>query len=174
MFWGSTNRIMFASSRDTGEKNRRIDNWTNDKFVDLFYVEKDSFGTWKEVTMLGENVNSKFHEGSMTFNSEGWQMFFTRNDYDKKRGYDRERNTRLHIYSAVVDSVIDREGNGAIKWGNIDPLWFNSNEYSTAHPTLSKDGTTMILSSDQPGGFGLGSFGMCSGLRWHHPCRSYF
>ena len=154
MFWGSENRIVFASSRKVDDKVKLIDNWTNDKFVDLFVVEKDSIGTWKEPKMLSEEVNSKYHEGSVTFNTEGWKMYFTRNDYDKKRGYDRERNTRLHIYSAIQDSVVDNEGNAEMQWTSVEAIWFNSNEYSTAHPTLSKDGNTMIISSDQSGGFG--------------------
>ena len=154
MFWGSENRIIFASSRDPEGKKSLIDNWTNDKFVDLYMVEKDSLGTWKEPQILSEEVNSKYHEGSMTFNPEGWLMYFTRNDYNKSRGYDRDRNTRLHIYMATQDSVIDEEGNGSTEWNSVQPLWFNSNEFSTAHPTLSKDETMMVFASDQPGGFG--------------------
>ena len=36
----------------------------------------------------------------------------------------------------------------------IFPFHFNSDEYSTGHPTISADGKTVYFSSDRPGGFG--------------------
>jgi len=152
MYFGSANRLVFASSRDVNERKIRIDNWTSDRFVDLFVVEKDSLGTWKEPTLMPEVINSKFHEGSMIFSKDMQMMYFTRNDYNKSRGYDSERNTRLHIYSVYLDTALNDEGQR--EWTGLKALPFNSNEYSSAHPTLTNDDKIMVFASDKPGGFG--------------------
>ena len=41
-------------------------------------------------------------------------------------------------------------------WDNVEALPFNSENYSTDHPALSKDGKTLYFTSDMPGGFGQG------------------
>ena len=152
MYFGGENRLIFASSRDVAEKRTHIDKWTHDRFVDLFMVEKDSGGTWKEPVQMPEPINSKFHEGPMVFTNDMQMMYFTRNDYNKSRGYDSQRNTRLHIYSVYLDTALNEEGQR--EWTGLKPLSFNSSEFSTAHPTLTNDGRIMVLSSDMPGGFG--------------------
>lgn len=153
MYFGGKDRLVFASSRDIpGEKRKHIDNWTADRFVDLFMVEKDSLGTWKEPIQMPEVINSKFHEGPVVFSNDLEMMYFTRNDYNKSRGYDKDRNTRLHVYSVFLDTALNEEGQR--EWTGLQPLNFNSSDYSSAHPTLTNDGKIMVLSSDQPGGFG--------------------
>lgn len=152
MYFGGPDRLVFASSRDVEEKRIHIDNWTSDRFVDLFVVEKDSLGTWQTPKIMPEPINSKFHEGSMVFTKDMQMMFFTRNDYYKSRGYDSNRNTRLHIYSVYLDTALNEEGQR--EWTGLKALEFNSKEYSCAHPTLTNDDKVMVFSSDQPGGFG--------------------
>ncbi|GAW88641.1 cell envelope biogenesis protein OmpA [Flavobacterium psychrophilum] len=40
------------------------------------------------------------------------------------------------------------------KWTNISPVSFNSKEYNTSSPSLSKDGKTLYFTSDMPGTLG--------------------
>jgi Tol biopolymer transport system component len=39
-------------------------------------------------------------------------------------------------------------------WGKAISLPFNSNDYSTSNPSLSRDGKTLYFSSDMPGSIG--------------------
>ena len=39
-------------------------------------------------------------------------------------------------------------------WNNIKELPFNSDQYSVAHPTLSKDGKRLYFASDMTGSYG--------------------
>lgn len=94
---------------------------------------------------FGDNLNTLYHESTPVFTRDGKTVYFTRNNFLSKKGKDKDDTILLKIYKATL------EGN---KWGDIKELPFNSNEYSTAHPTLSFDEKTLYFSSDMPGTFG--------------------
>ena len=52
----------------------------------------------------------------------------------------------LKIYSAILDE----DG----YWVNVTELPFNSNEFTSCHPTLSPDGRRLYFASNRPGGYG--------------------
>jgi outer membrane protein OmpA-like peptidoglycan-associated protein len=146
-FYG--NGLVFASARrldgNSGPARRQA-------FFDLFYVdasmttagEETSFVYGDPVKFSG-NLNSQFHEAIVTFNEDQSEIFFTRNQILKKRS-DEPGIVRLEIMSARAMS----DGS----WGALEPLPFNSDDYSVAHPSLTSDGRRLFFSSDMPGGFG--------------------
>ncbi|QJB32567.1 tetratricopeptide repeat protein [Chitinophaga oryzae] len=98
------------------------------------------------VLVLDRKIETKYHEGPATFSSRFDTIYFTRNNYTPGRyRADRQGISRLKIFRATFH-------NG--RWRNIVSLPFNSNEYSTGHPALSKDGSTLFFVSDMPGGMG--------------------
>lgn len=141
------NQLAFASNRKPGKtKLGEKDPWTDDQFVDMYQV--DVMGNGKAFgvpTPLPGKLNGNYHEGPMAFSEDGQRIFFTRNDYRRKRGFDDEKNTRLKIYEG---ELVEDE------WEIKRELSFNDSEYSCAHPTLSRDGKWLLFSSDRPGGFG--------------------
>jgi outer membrane protein OmpA-like peptidoglycan-associated protein len=140
--------IVFASTR-----KGNIDDWDDEAgFLDLYYIPANVskgeegmqfvYGTSEE---FSGKLNSSRHEAIVTFNKEQNQIFFTRNRKVKRRK--REAGiVNLEIMSA---KKVD-EG----KWTDLEPLPFNSDAYSVAHPSLSADGKRLFFSSDMPGGFG--------------------
>lgn len=95
---------------------------------------------------FSKELNTRFHEGPVTFSADGSQIIFTRNNFNEgQRGQSEDNNIKLKLYTA-------RWGNG--DWTNVQELPFNSDEFSTAHPTLSKDGSLLYFVSDAPKGFG--------------------
>jgi outer membrane protein OmpA-like peptidoglycan-associated protein len=73
-------------------------------------------------------------------------MYFTRNNYlDGKKGKDGNRVTLIKIYKASLEND---------KWEKVTQLPFDSDQYSTAHPTLSVDEKTLYFASDMPGTIG--------------------
>lgn len=139
-------KIVFASNRkgSRGKVGER-DPWTEDEFVDIFSVDFDGKNGFGDPAPLFGKVNSRYHEGPMTFTRDGSRMFYTRSDFHKRRGFDELKNTRLKIYEAEWI-----EG----KWRTKGEMPFNDSKYSTAHPALSADGKVLIFASDRPGGFG--------------------
>lgn len=138
-------QLYFTSARDTGSFSKREHTWTGDAFTSLYSVAATATKDDK-VTRLKGKVKSPLNESTAVITKDGSTMYFTRNNYiNNTRKYDANKNTNLKIYRA--ENV-----NG--RWENITELSFNMDGYNTAHPTLSKDETTMYFSSDRPGGFG--------------------
>lgn len=136
------NGIVFASSKIAGKKDKKID----ETFFELFYSETDGNGEPLKSRPFSLHVNSFLHEGPVTFNRTGDQIFFTRNNIKKGlQKADSKGVTRLKIYEAKK---------GIYDWEDIQELSFNSDEFSCAHPTLSADGKRLYFSSDRPGGMG--------------------
>lgn len=139
------NKVVFASSRDTSSVGNKKHQWTGESFTNLYAADMGEGGSLSSVVKFGDNLNTLFHEATPTFTKDGKTAYFTRNNFLRKKGKDKDDTMLLKIYKATL------EGN---KWGNIQEVPFNSNEYSTAHPALSFDEKTLFFSSDMPGTFG--------------------
>lgn len=95
---------------------------------------------------FSKDLNTKYHEGPLTFSADGNLVVFTRNNYNEGKSSKSSDNVnKLKLYSAEL-----RDGG----WANVMELPFNSDEYSTGHPALSRDGKTLYFASDRPGGRG--------------------
>lgn len=99
-----------------------------------------------QVEEFSKKLNSKYHEGPLTFSKDFKTVIFTRNNYlnGRVRKSDDGFNM-LKLYMA--------EKNGD-KWTNITELPFNSNNYSTGHPAFSPENQRLYFVSDMPGGYG--------------------
>lgn len=142
------NQLIFASNREKTTATRKIHTWTGQTFTSLYSSEVDGDGNLKAANVFNTDLDSKFNESTPVFTNDGKTMYFTRNNFnDGKKKKSKERITLLKLYKATLD--------GSGKYGDVVELPFNSNEYSTAHPTLSPDEKTLYFSSDMPGSFGL-------------------
>lgn len=197
--------LVFVSGRDEALAIKRVFNWDETSFLDLYYLPNRkkikgqpaaSLGgsiepvpsarrRWKSVlgmdsytaltandsrtvgffsgaaynTSLGyderpltesqrfsKTLNSKYHEGSAVFTTDGNRIIFTRNNYSKNQYQTSEGGiNKLKLYTA-------EQING--NWTNIEELPLNSDEYSTGHPALNPDNTLLYFASDRPGGEG--------------------
>ncbi|WP_366183060.1 OmpA family protein [Flavobacterium ovatum] len=141
------NKIVFTSARDTGSIGQRKHTWTNQYFTNLYMADLGDQMTPGAPSKFDKNINSKFHESTPVFTKDGNTMYFTRNNFiDGKKGKNGNDVTLIKIYKATIEKE---------KWANIIELPFNSNNYSTAHPTLSQDEKTLYFASDMPGTLGL-------------------
>lgn len=173
------NGLVFVSARDEGGVIKRVFNWNQTPFLDLYFHPDTSqltvpgFDTSRpgntavlgggsekmaSTEVMGDNrplskteefsrtLNTKYHEGPMTFTKDQNFIVFTRNNSSKgKAGKSSDGVKKLKLYSSV-------NKNG--KWVSIQELPFNSNEYSVGHPAFSPDNTKLYFASDMPGGFG--------------------
>ena len=147
--YGSTfsgKKIVFTSSRDTGNFAQRKHKWTNQYFTNIYIADTLEDGSFAKPVKFDSSINSKFHEATPVFTKDGKTIYFTRNNFNNgKKGKDTERITLLKIYKATLVNNL---------WVNATELPFNSDNYSTAHPVLSPDEKTMYFASDMPGTHG--------------------
>jgi hypothetical protein len=155
------NGVVFCSNR----KNQVFVSYTTEKrgefLFDLYEVEQIDRTTWGDAIPLDEKLNSPFHEGPATFNNRETEIYFTRNQEQKKKQRRNQRNN-LGIFQARIS------GGG---WDNITPFVYNNEAYNVAHPSLSSDGQELYFVSDMPGGQGGTDIYVChrqSG-RWSEP-----
>ncbi len=141
------NKIVFTSARDTGSLGQRIHTWTDQHFTNLYSADLDDQMSPSNPVKAFRKLNSKFNEATPAFTKDGKTVYFTRNNYiDGKKGKSESGITLIKLYKASLEGE---------KWIKIQELPFNSNNYSTAHPTLSPDEKTLYFASDMPGTLGM-------------------
>lgn len=136
------NKLYFVSARN---KSRRDYGWNDQPTLDVYVAQKVG-DTYKDAELIEGDVNSKYHEGTVSISPDGETVYFTRNDY-LDGDYNKNSNGvgELKIYKATLVNE---------KWDDVQELPFNDSEYSTGHTALSPDGKTLYFSSDMPGGSG--------------------
>ena len=94
-------------------------------------------------TLLSNKVNTKFHDATAAIFPDG-SIIFTRNNYFKGHTQTSlDGINKLKLFTATGDHL-----------SKMTEFPYNSNEYSTGHPTLNHDGTILVFASDMPGGYG--------------------
>ncbi len=131
--------MVFVSNQESFSTTKNNDQWLNDEFFDLFVVAPDSDGNLVNPKPFSSKINTKFHEGQVTFDQAGETMYFTRSNFNGKLGKDEKGVTQLKIYSA--QKVGDT-------WDNIQELPFNNDSRSVCHPTLSADGSKLYFAAE--------------------------
>ncbi|PIB36385.1 hypothetical protein BFP72_13760 [Reichenbachiella sp. 5M10] len=132
-------------------------NWDNTYFLNIFRVEGES----GEVELYDKRIKSGYHEGPLCFYDGETRVIFTRNNYTK--GELRVRNRKLTVKTAEAKEsnegvnklklfLAERDDEG--NWKPAEEIWFNSDEYSCGHPTVSADGQRLYFSSDKARGYG--------------------
>jgi len=110
-----------------------------------------------------KGINTKYHEGPVTFSPKQDTMYFTRdNALNGKAKKSSDGTIKLKIFTAT-----QKDG----KWSNEANFEHNSNEFSNGSPALTPDGKTMYFASDMPGGFGGSDIYMSkkTGNAWSKP-----
>lgn len=139
------NDLYFTSARNSSRKNY---GWNEEPFLDIYKATLGDSGTFSEATTVS-SLNSSFHDGPLTISTDGNTAYFTSDSF-REGSFERDKKNKLklgknNIYKATKD------GSG---WGNVKSLSFNSKEYSTSNPSLSRDGKTLYFSSDMPNSLG--------------------
>lgn len=87
---------------------------------------------------FADDLADKYHIGAVTFTKDFKRIYYTRTIL-KNDG------------TSILKLMTAEETDG--KWGNIEELGVNSDDYSCAHPCLYKD-SLLYFVSDMPGGIG--------------------
>ncbi|MCC4214373.1 OmpA family protein [Leeuwenhoekiella parthenopeia] len=140
-------KLLFSSTRDTGNLTRRVHSWNNQPFLDLYVGDIVDQGQLNGVSKFNGSINTEFHESTATLSPDGKTLYFTRNNFTNETYRTDKRNTnKLKLYKATLAD----DGT----FGNVVELPFNTNSFSTAHPAVSPDGKTLYFSSDRDGTYG--------------------
>lgn len=135
------NNIVFTSSRKTNKIFQKKYNWNRQSFCNVYVSEKDGIQL-KNAQSFTKSINSKMHDGPVSFSNGGNFMAFTKNHYKDKS---KDRIVELQIFFSDFS-------NG--KWSTPEAFIFNNEAFSVGQPCLSSNGKSMYFTSNMPGGFG--------------------
>lgn len=148
------NKVVFAAPRDGFTLNR--EEYKGQPFLDLHVAEVSEDGKLIKKQKLPGDVNTKYHEGMVTFSKDMKTVYFSANGKIKrvKRKKDKDRDSEvktkgtanIHLFKASIDENGD--------WGNLEMLPFNDDRYSTGHPVLNWDDSKLYFVSDSPESLG--------------------
>ncbi|GGE23455.1 OmpA family protein [Psychroflexus planctonicus] len=143
-------KLIFASNRETSSAVKRIHEWNNQPYLNLYQVSIDEdFKPVGSPEAFAEELTSKFHEASATFTKDGKTIYFTRNNFtDNKYKESEEGINYLKIYRSEFDPIEKT-------WSKPVELPFNSDEFTCAHPALSPDEKQLYFASDMEGSLGM-------------------
>lgn len=142
----SNGKLIFASARGEGPGSSRSYVWNEQPYLNNYIAKIGADSSLSGASVMGTDINSRYHEGTVAFSPSDKMLYFTRNNYFKGN-LQKAKSGRLYlgIYS------------GSAMSGDLDeltPFPHNNREYSLQHPTLSTDGTKIYFSSNMPGGRG--------------------
>ena len=141
-------QVVFASSRGDGTKHQAMYNWNNQPFLNMYQCDIAPDSSLKGARVMGQDMTSRLHEGTMTYNPSTNVIYYTKEnlrkgDFDKVKGGRRN----LGIYSIKYNTAEKT-------FGDEEAFAFNNRNYSFGNPTLTPDGKRMYFVSDMPGGSG--------------------
>lgn len=139
------NDLYFTSARNAARKNY---GWNEEPFLDIYKATLGDSGTFSEATTVS-SLNSSFHDGPLTISTDGNTAYFTSDSF-REGSFERDKKNKLKLGKNNIFKAT-KDGNG---WGNVKSLPFNSKEYSTSNPSLSRDGKALYFSSDMPNSLG--------------------
>ncbi|MDD4847762.1 MAG: OmpA family protein [Bacteroidales bacterium] len=135
------NELIFTSNR--GEATGKLkDEWTGNKFSDLFITRKDLKGRWGTPVLLEEDkvINSETNEGSPMMNQRFTTLYFTRCEKSD------ESQVGCGIYTTKRQGTL---------WNEPARLALSEDSMAViGHPAVSTDETFLIFASDLSGGKG--------------------
>ncbi len=144
-------KLVYSSAVDTSYFIKRRYHWNEQPFLNLFIGQINAIEN--EVIRekeFSETINTRYHEATIAFAENGSRIYFTRNNYDGNLRRGEDGVSHLKLYTAVKNDSLKYNQD----WVNVQELPFNSDQYSTGHPTLSKDGSKLYFVSDMPGTIG--------------------
>ncbi len=142
--------VVFISSF-TDKKSKVYDGHISSQAMMIKIARRGTDGKLMPPEPFAEELITPFHEGPLTFDKIGEEVYFSRNNYDKgklvlnKEGGTGKERALQQIYYA------QKAGN---KWKDVKKLSFNMGEYAFKHPSLSLDAKKLYFSSNRPGGKG--------------------
>ncbi|MCF8372058.1 MAG: carboxypeptidase regulatory-like domain-containing protein [Bacteroidales bacterium] len=155
--------IVYASAREGQTKFFMRFGWTDEPYLDLYFSSGGHQDKFREPVPFSDKINTKFHEGPLSFATGQTFVYFTRNNFNKgKTNLSSAGINKLSIYTACEKND---------EWDEIKLFDFNNPEYSIGHPSISTDGKVLYFISDMPGGFGGTDIYVCRklGFNWTKP-----
>jgi len=140
-------KLYITSSRNTSRQNY---GWNAQPYLDIYELSVNEDGTYQPAALVDGDLNTKYHEGIVSFSPDGNTVYFSRESYFEK---DFVKDSITKNKAGVIQ--LFKASKDGDKWSNVQGFPMNSKNYSVKNPSVSTDGKTLYFASDMPGGYGL-------------------
>ncbi|MAU15195.1 MAG: hypothetical protein CMH46_06595 [Muricauda sp.] len=143
--------VIFSSSVPGAGKELYA--WNNQPFLSLYKARVQENGSLKMEGFFLKNAGSGYHDATIAFHPGNNTVFFSSSNVKKGRlvlGSNHTNNFKLYSGELVDDRIIGKK-----------EVFFNSNDYSIAHPFIDPSGEYLFFSSNMPGGYGMADIYYC-------------
>jgi outer membrane protein OmpA-like peptidoglycan-associated protein len=140
--------LLFASSRPVAIEKSGQMTWTNDAF-NQYYISKDIKSSRPLRNFVGKDIN----DAPMCYSANAdWVSITSNNFMDGIRHIDGSGMLMdIYLYKTKSENEWDSDSEQFFPYNaNVN----SDKPFSTGHPFLSADGTTLFFSSNKTGGFG--------------------
>jgi len=144
--YAKNKQVIFSSLKKRTVKSYIIKNIGDPErnYYDLYVAGSDVDGNLFDKKKFMDEKNTNYHNSDVVFTTDFTRVYFTRNNYSGKLHKEKETGIgHLSLFTAAVSE--------SGEWSNIQPLPFNSTDFSTGHPALSTDNKKLYFISDMPG-----------------------
>jgi len=159
--------LLFSSARGEGVGGRRTYPWDGEHFLNLYSALLKGESA-EEPVVMRRDVNSRYHDGTVSYDPKAKRMYYTRNNFHYGRLNKSERG-ELNLGIFFTDVVTGEFGQP--EWSALVTWEHNSPDFNNGHPCVSPGGERFFFVSDRPGGFGGTDIWFCEKLgdRWGEP-----
>lgn len=146
-FYGD-DKVVFAAPKQ-GFTLSREEN-SGQPFLDLYVGTVTEDGQIIKKQKLPGEINTKYHEGMVSFTKDLKTVYFSANSFVKQKKNKKKNKKKATGYLHLFRADITDSG----EWTNLTMLPFNGEKYSTGHPVLNRDDTKLYFVSDRPESYG--------------------
>lgn len=159
--------LLFSSARGEGVGGSRSYSWDGEPFLNLYSALLKG-ETAEEPMVMRKDVNSRFHDGTVSYDAIAKRLYFTRNNvfYGVQ-----SKNARGELNLGIYYSNVVTGEFGQPEWSALKLMPFHDPEFNFGHPSVSPGGERLFFVSDRPGGQGGTDIWFCEklGEQWGAP-----
>lgn len=159
--------LVFSSARGQGTGGNRTYVWDDQPYLNL-YTALLKGETAEESMVLRKDLNSRYHDGTVSYDSLAKRLYFTRNNYHYGVV---TKNDRGELNLGIYFSDVVKGEFGQQEWGPLIPFDHNDPNANYGHPCVTPDGRKLYFVSDRAGGEGGTDIWYCDNLgnQWGAP-----
>ena len=139
-------QVVFSSTQEGNGIISRKYKWNELPYLNLFIGDRAANGDIINVKPFAPKLRTTYHDGPVSFDPKEDKVYITRNNVGKG-GVSKGKE-------GVVNLKIMFGGKENDKWEYRGEFSFNSDDYSTGHPSIDNTGKVLYFASDMPGGYG--------------------
>ncbi|WP_339737267.1 OmpA family protein [uncultured Sunxiuqinia sp.] len=144
-FYGE--KLVFSSTKFINGTPTPKYKWNELPYFNLFIGDQAPNGDIVNVKEFASKLATSYHDGPVSFDPKSDRVYITRNNVGKggsaTKGKGGEINLKILFGGKEEDD-----------WEYRGEFSYNSDDYSTGHPSIDTTGQVMYFASDMPGGYG--------------------